>query len=129
MEMPDDVFERMLERMKEIQFTLRDMRAELWKWRQEPDQPTAGSQMDGVEPPTDKQLQFLRGLGVEEMPSSKVEARRMLQELNLKREAGEYSIPPTAKQLKYLQDLNYTGEIPQSREEAWKLIQELRGTE
>jgi hypothetical protein len=46
--------------------------------------------------------------------------------LNEKREAGEYSPPPTAKQLKYLKDLKYAGPMPASKEAAWKLLQDLK---
>ena len=123
MEIPDDVFEAMLQQMRQLQIGLRTVRAELGKWRQEPVEANFASRAwEEAEPPTEKQIQFLRGLGVEEIPASKDEARRLLQELNEKREAGEYSIPPTAKQLKYLKDLKYVGPIPESKEAAWKLF-------
>ncbi len=131
MEIPDDVFEAMLEQMRQLQIGLRTVRAELGNWRQKPTGQmtftvTEPAQTESIEPPTEKQIQFLRGLGVEEIPASKDEARQLLQELNEKREAGEYSPPPTAKQLKYLRDLKYAGPIPRSKEEAWKLLQELK---
>jgi hypothetical protein len=132
MEIPDDVFEAMLEQMRQLQIGLRTVRAELGKWREQPiessvqAQPAVPVETESVEPPTEKQIQFLRGLGVEEIPESKDEARRLLQELNEKREQGEYSIPPTAKQLKFLKDLKYVGPIPESKEAAWKLLQELK---
>src|SRR5208283_3611962 len=102
------------------------------KWRQEPVESSVQAQLavsvetETIGPPTEKQIQFLRGLGVEDIPASKDEARRLLQELNEKREAGEYSPPPTAKQLKYLKDLKYAGPMPASKEAAWKLLQELK---
>ena len=121
MEIPDVVFETMLERIKEIQLTLRDLCAEMGKWRQNP------VEGNGSQPPTEKQIHFLRGLGVDEIPTSKVEACQLLQELNQKLEDGQYSIPPTEKQLKYLKDLQYVGKMPESKEEAWELLRELRG--
>jgi len=132
MEIPDDAIESILEQMRQMQIGLRNLRAELGKWRQEPvesavqAQPAVPDETESVEPPTEKQIQFLKGLGVEDIPASKDEARRLLQELNEKREAGEYSPPPTAKQLKYLKDLKYAGPMPASKEAAWKLLQELK---
>ena len=132
MEIPDDAIESILEDMRQMQIGLRNLRAELGKWRQEPvesavqAQPAVPDETESVEPPTEKQIQFLKGLGVEDIPASKDEARRLLQELNEKREAGEYSPPPTAKQLKYLKDLKYAGPIPETKEAAWKLLQELK---
>jgi len=132
MEIPDDAIESILEQMRQMQIGLRNLRAELGKWRQEPvesavqAQPAVPDETESVEPPTEKQIQFLKGLGVEDIPASKDEARRLLQELNEKREAGEYSPPPTAKQLKYLKDLKYAGPIPETKEAAWKLLQELK---
>ena len=126
MEIPDDAIESILEDMRQMQIGLRNLRAELGKWRQGPVQPIVPAEIESVEPPTEKQIQFLRGLGVEEIPGSKEEARLLLQELNAKKEAGEYSMPPTAKQLKFLKDLKYKGPIPESKEAAWKLLQELK---
>ncbi len=128
MEIPEHVCETMLERMKEIQLSLRDLRAELGKWKSIPLSEEDENPDHAPDPPTERQIQFLKGLGVEELPDSKVEARRLLQELNRRMENGEYAIPPTEKQITYLQDLGYDGEIPKSREEAWKLIQRLRCT-
>ncbi|GEM_PF-3119481 len=132
MEIPDDAIESILEQMRQILIGLRNLRTELGKWRQEPVESTAKAQpavqveTESIEPPTEKQIQFLKGLGIEEIPASKDEARRMLQELNEKRETGEYSPPPTAKQLKFLKDLKYRGPIPETKEAAWKLLQELK---
>ncbi len=126
MEIPDDAIESILEQMRQILIGLRNVRAEFGKWRQEPVEPTSPAVQEEAEPPTEKQIQFLKGLGVEEIPPSKEEARLLLQELNEKREAGEYSPPPTAKQLKYLKDLKYAGPMPASKEAAWKLLQELK---
>ena len=58
--------------------------------------------------------------------ASKDEARLLLQELNEKRDTGEYSVPPTAKQLKFLKDLKYAGEMPKTKDAAWKLLQEIK---
>jgi hypothetical protein len=129
MEIPDDVFEAMLEQMRQMQIGLRTVCAELGKWRQEPVEPASPVVQEEVEPPTEKQIQFLRGLGVEEIPASKNEARRLLQELNEKREQGEYSIPPPTKQLKYLKNLKYAGEMPKTKDAAWELLQELTAIE
>jgi len=132
MEIPDDAIESILEQMRQLLIGLRTVRAELGKWKKEPVESTVQTppaepiETESIEPPTEKQIQFLKGLGVEEMPASKDEARRLLQELNEKREQGEYSIPPTAKQLKFLKDLKYAGEMPQTKEAAWKLLQELK---
>jgi len=128
MEISDVAFVAMLEQMRQVQIGLRTLRAELEKWRRKPVEPTTPGETEAeeVEPPTGKQIQFLRGLGVEEVPASKDEARQLLLELNEKREQGQYSIPPTAKQLKYLKDLKYAGPIPRSKEEAWELLQELK---
>jgi len=126
MEIPDDAFDSILEQMRQVQISLRTLRAELGKWRQEPEEPTPPAVQEEIEPPTEKQIQFLKGLGVEEIPASKVEARLLLQELNAKKEAGEYSIPPTTKQLKFLKDLKYAGPMPETKEAAWKLLQELK---
>lgn len=129
MEMPDHVVETILERIKDVQLTLRDVRSELLTWRQKPIPPAVEFPMDSVEPPTEKQIQYLKGLGVEEVPASKLEARQLLKEIIEKREVGEYSIPPTEKQLRFLKSLKYEGPAPETKEEAWKLIQELRGIE
>lgn len=126
MEIPNDVFEALLEQLRQIQISLRTVRAELGKWRQEPLRPTTPAETEEVEPPTEKQIVFLKGLGVQDIPGSKEEARQLLLELNAKREVGQYSIPPTEKQIKYLKDLKYTGPIPASKDEAWRLLQELR---
>jgi hypothetical protein len=132
MEIPDDAIESILEQMRQILIGLRNLRTELGKWRQEPVESTAKAQpavqveTESIEPPTEKQIQFLKGLGIEEIPASKDEARRMLQELNEKREAGEYSPPATPKQLKFLKDLKYAGPMPETKEAAWKLLQELK---
>ena len=128
MEISDGAFVAMLEQMRQVQIGLRTLRAELEKWRRKPVEPTTPGETEAeeVELPTEKQIQFLRGLGVEEVPASKDEARQLLLELNEKRELGEYSIPPTAKQLKYLKDLKYAGPIPESKAAAWKLLQELK---
>lgn len=132
MEIPDDVVDKIFEQMRQVQITLRTLRVELGKWRKVPIEPAEQGtpavpvETESVEPPTEKQIQFLKGLGVEEIPPSKDAARRLLQELNERREAGEYSIPPTAKQLKYLKDLNYAGPIPENKEAAWKLLHELK---
>lgn len=132
MEMPDDVFEELLEQMRQIQISLRVVRAELVKWKKEPvestvqAQPALPVQAESIEPPTEKQIQFLKGLGVVDIPASKEEARRLLQELNEKREHGDYSAPPTEKQLKYLRDLKYAGEMPRTKDEAWTLLQALK---
>jgi len=131
MEIPDGAFVAMLEQMRQVQIGLRTLRAELEKWRRKPVEPTTPGETEAeeVEPPTEKQIQFLKGLGVEDIPASKDEARRMLQELNEKREAGEYSPPPTEKQLKFLKDLKYRGPIPETKEAAWKLLQDLNRIE
>jgi len=129
MKIPDDVFETMLEQMRQMQIGLRTVCAELGKWRQEPAEPASLAVQEEVEPPTEKQIQFLRGLGVEDIPASKDGARQLLQELNEKIEQGEYSIPPTAKQLKYLKDLKYAGEIPKTKDAARELLQELTAIE
>jgi hypothetical protein len=128
MEIPDDAIESILEQMRQILIGLRNLRNELGKWRHEPIESAVPhkTELEAVEPPTEKQIQFLRGLGVEEIPASKGEARLLLQELNEKRDAGEYSVPPTAKQLKYLKDLKYAGEMPKTKDAAWKLLQELK---
>ncbi|MGA2226300.1 MAG: hypothetical protein ABSH41_17835 [Syntrophobacteraceae bacterium] len=126
MEIPDDAIESILEQMRQMQIGLRNLRAELGKWRQEPEEPAMPALQEEVEPPTEKQIQFLKGLGVEEIPGSKEEARLLLQELNAKKEAGEYSMPPTAKQLKFLKDLKYRGPIPETKDAAWKLLQKLK---
>jgi len=132
MEIPDDAIESILEQMRQLQIGLRTVRSELGKWREQPIEPTVQAQpavlveTESIEPPTEKQVLFLKGLGVEEIPASKDEARRLLQELNAKKEAGEYSPPPTAAQLKYLRDLKYAGEMPETKEAAWKLLQELK---
>ena len=126
MEIPDDAFDSILEQMRQVQISLRTLRAELGKWRQEPEEPAMPALQEEVEPPTEKQIQFLKGLGVEEIPGSKEEARLLLQELNAKKEAGEYSMPPAAKQLKFLKDLKYRGPIPETKDAAWKLLQKLK---
>jgi hypothetical protein len=132
MEIPDDVFEAMIEQMRQIQISLRTVRTEFGKWKKEPVESTVQAPLavpvetESIEPPTEKQIQFLKGLGIEEIPASKDEARRMLQELNEKREAGEYSPPATPKQLKFLKDLKYAGPMPETKEAAWKLLQELK---
>jgi hypothetical protein len=135
MEIPDEAFATMLEQMRQVQISLRNLRTELGKWRKEPvestiqAQPAVQVETESIEPPTEKQIQFLRGLGVEEIPGSKEEARLLLQELNAKKEAGEYSIPPTAKQLKYLKDLKYAGPTPRCKEATSRLLQELKRVE
>jgi hypothetical protein len=126
MELADDALEALIDRMKQVQFNLRDIRIDLEKLRYKQPIESTVERTEEVEPPTEKQIQFLRGLGVEEIPASKEEARRLLQELNEKREAGEYSPPPTEKQLKYLKDLKYAGEMPKTKDAAWKLLQELK---
>jgi len=132
MGIPDDTLDTAIEQIRQLQIGLRNLRAELVKWRKGPvessvqAQPAVPVETESVEPPTEKQVQFLRGLGVEDIPASKDEARRLLQELNERREQGEYSIPPTAKQLKYLKDLKYAGEMPKTKDAAWKLLQELK---
>ena len=74
MEIPADVLEIVLEQMRQIQISLRTVRAELGKWRKEPvestlqAQPAVPFEAEEAEPPTEKQVQFLRGLGVEEIP-------------------------------------------------------------
>jgi hypothetical protein len=129
MEIPDIVIETALEQMRQIQIGLRSLNAELGKWRREYVEATSPVETESVEPPTEKQINFLKGLGVEDIPATKEAARQLLHELNEKRENGEYSIPPTAKQLKFLKGLKYTGELPESKEEAWKLIQDLTAIE
>ncbi len=129
MEISDAAFESILEQLRQVQIYLRTVRAELGKWKKEPVEPTSPTVQEELEPPTEKQILFLRGLGVEEIPASKEEARRLLQKLNEKRDTGEYSIPPTEKQLKYLKDLKYAGEMPKTKEAAWKLLQELKRIE
>jgi len=101
MEIPDDVFEAILEQMRQVQITLRNLRSNFGKWRQMPVQPTKSlpAKAQSIEPPTEKQIAFLKSLGVEDIPATKIGAWQLLQELNEKREAGEYSIPPTEKQL------------------------------
>jgi hypothetical protein len=126
MAIPDNVMLTIIEQIRQIQISLRHVRSDLEKWRQETAEMTTPPVREEVEPPTDKQIQFLKGLGVEEIPASKIEARRLLQELNEKRETGEYSIPPTAAQLKYLRDLKYAGEMPRTKDDAWKILQELK---
>jgi hypothetical protein len=126
MELADDALEALIDRMKQVQFNLRDIRIDLEKLRyKQPIESTVERTEEG-EPPTEKQILFLKGLGVEEIPASKEDARRLLQELNEKREAGEYSPPPTEKQLKYLKDLKYAGEMPKTKDAAWKLLQDLK---
>lgn len=129
MEIPDDAFEALLEQMRQVQITLRNLRSDFGKWRSSTVEPASPAPMEVVDPPTEKQVQFLRGLGVNDIPGSKEDARRLLQELSAKREAGEYSVPPTERQLKYLRDLNYAGPIPASKEAAWKLLQQLKAIE
>ena len=126
MELADDALEALIDRMKQIQFNLRDIRIDLEKLRYKQPIESTVERTEEVEPPTEKQFLFLKGLGVEEIPASKEEARRLLQELNEKREAGEYSPPPTEKQLKYLKDLKYAGEMPKTKDAAWKLLQDLK---
>ena len=118
MEISDAAFESILEQLRQVQIYLRTVRAELGKWKKEPVEPTSPTVQEELEPPTEKQILFLRGLGVQEIPASKEEARRLLQKLNEKRDTGEYSIPPTEKQLKYLKDLKYAGEMPKTKEAA-----------
>jgi hypothetical protein len=127
MDRSNNVLEAVVELMREIQLTLRDVRAELVKWKDKPGGATAQWQTGTDKPPTEKQLQYLKGLGIEEIPTSKIEARQMLAEIIEKRETGEYSIPPTEKQFKYLKSLGYEGPVPETKEEAWELIQELKG--
>jgi hypothetical protein len=132
MEIPDDAVESILEQMRQVQISLRAVRIELGKWRREPVESIVQAQpaqTEAIELPTERQIQFLRGLGVEDIPASKDEARRLLQELNEKREQGEYSIPPTAKQLKYLKGLKYAGEMPKTKDAARELLQELTAIE
>ena len=126
MELADDALEALIDRMKQVQFNLRDIRIDLEKLRYKQPIESTVERTEEVEPPTEKQILFLKGLGVEEIPASKEEARRLLQELNEKREAGEYSPPPTEKQLKYLKDLKYAGEMPKTKDAAWKLLQDLK---
>lgn len=131
MEIPDNEIKSIFEEIQQIQLGLRSVLAELEKWRKESGGSTAPTEEDleGVEPPTEKQIVFLKGLGVEEIPASKEEARLLLHELNEQLEAGEYVVPPTAKQLKYLRNLKYGGPIPESKDAAWKLLQELNQRE
>jgi hypothetical protein len=129
MEIPDDAVSTVLEQLQQIQLGLRSLRVEIGKWKQDSLDKAASPEGNGSQPPTEKQIRFLKGLGVQEMPATKVEARRLLQEINQKLELGEYSIPPTEKQLKFLKDLNYAGKTPESREEAWNILRELRGIE
>ena len=129
MNIPDDVLAMMTEQMRQIQLQMRSVRAELEKYRQKPIESTIQCQTAPDEPPTEKQINFLKSLGVEDIPATKEAARQLLHELNEKRENGEYSIPPTAKQLKFLKGLKYAGELPESKEEAWKLIQDLTAIE
>jgi hypothetical protein len=126
MELADDALEALIDRMKQVQFNLRDIRIDLEKLRYKQPIESTVERTEEVEPPTEKQIVFLKGLGVEEIPASKEDARRLLQELNEKREAGEYSPPPTEKQLKYLKDLKYAGEMPKTKDAAWKLLQDLK---
>ncbi len=126
MELADDALEALIDRMKQVQFNLRDIRIDLEKLRYKQPIESTVERTEEVEPPTEKQILFLKGLGVEEIPASKEDARRLLQELNEKREAGEYSPPPTEKQLKYLKDLKYAGEMPKTKDAAWKLLQDLK---
>jgi hypothetical protein len=126
MEISNGTLDTAIEQIRQMQIALRNLRAELVKWKQEPVKLEVPIETESVESPTEKQIQFLKGLGVNDIPPSKDEARRLLQELNEKREAGEYSPPPTAKQLKYLRDLKYPGEMPETKEAAWKLLQELK---
>ena len=126
MEISNGTLDTAIEQIRQMQIALRNLRAELVKWKQEPVKLEVPIETESVESPTEKQIQFLKGLGVNDIPPSKDEARRLLQELNEKREAGEYSPPPTAKQLKFLKDLKYRGPIPESKEAAWKLLQELK---
>lgn len=125
MEIPDDVFERVLEEMRQLQLGFRTIWTELEKLKQEPGKATSPTTQE-IEPPTEKQIQFLRDLGVEDIPPSKEEARQLLHELNEKLETGEYVIPPTSKQLKFLKDLGYSGPVPESKQAAWKLLQGLK---
>ena len=132
MEIPDDVFEAILEQMRQVQITLRNLRSDFGKWkRQMPFQPAISvpAEVQTIKPPTEKQILFLKSLGVEDIPATRIEAWELLQELNEKRENGEYSIPPTAKQLKFLKALKYAGPVPESKEEAWRLLQELTAIE
>jgi hypothetical protein len=126
MEISNGTLDTAIEQIRQMQIALRNLRAELVKWKQEPVKLEVPIETESVESPTEKQIQFLKGLGVNDIPPSKDEARRLLQELNEKREAGEYSPPPTAKQLKYLKDLKYAGPMPASKEAAWKLLQDLK---
>jgi hypothetical protein len=126
MEISNGTLDTAIEQSRQMQIALRNLRAELVKWKQEPVKLEVPIETESVESPTEKQIQFLKGLGVNDIPPSKDEARRLLQELNEKREAGEYSPPPTAKQLKYLKDLKYAGPMPASKEAAWKLLQDLK---
>ena len=71
MEIPDDAFESILEQLRQVQIYLRTVRAELGKWKKEPVEPTSPSVQEEIEPPTEKQIQFLKGLGVEDIPASK----------------------------------------------------------
>lgn len=125
MNIPDDVVAKMMEQMRQIQLWMSDFRAQMEKFRpQSTEEPQP--QTKPAEPPTEKQIKFLKNLGVEDIPATKLEAWQLLQELNEKRENGEYSIPPTAKQLQYLKALKYAGPIPESKEEAWEILQELK---
>jgi hypothetical protein len=126
MEISNGTLDTAIEQIRQMQIALRNLRAELVKWKQEPVKLEVPIETESVESPTEKQIQFLKGLGVNDIPPSKDEARRLLQELNEKREAGEYSPPPTAKQLKYLKDLKYAGPMPASKEAAWKLLLDLK---
>jgi len=141
MEIPIDIFEAVLEQLKQVQFALRDVRAEMRKWKKGPGEasepvesiipakPETVEQetVETIEPPTEKQRQFLISLGVEEIPASKEEARQLLLQLNAKRQAGQYVVPPTERQMQFLKGLGYSGPMPDSKDAAWKLLQELKG--
>lgn len=93
MNIPDDVFQMMLEQMQQIELGMRDLRAELEKHRPKPVTSAIQAQTENDEPPTEKQINFLKSLGVEDIPATKEAARQLLHELNEKLENGEYSIP------------------------------------
>ena len=128
----NDLMQTIVKQLKGIQLTLANLEAEMERWRRRSVLPTEKCHLEvesDDEPPTEKQIQYLKGLGVEEIPTSKLEARQLLTEIIEKREIGEYSIPPTTKQLQYLRNLKYEGPTPATKDEAWRLIQDLQKIE
>ena len=74
------------------------------------------SEMEVSDPPTRKQLVYLDRLGCPQVPRSRSEAGRLI---------NEWQPSPTPAQLDFLAILGYTGPDPESKFEASKLIEEL----